>query len=295
MKKKKNVKGFILLIVELVLVVGIVAGIYFWTSSKNETVKVLAYTANINAGTNAHQITAEDVTSSVVLKSSVTEDMVLETQKSVLVGRYLTADVSKGQYVTLSNIYKELGVNVDDIVKANPDLTSKITIPVDYETAVSGNIKAGDIVDLVHCGTATDDKDGDFTFAYMFLNNVLVYSVNTDDAFVYADHSNMSQGEDAGGSIGLLTVAVTREQALEITARMKTGQVSVVGQFSEDGLTSAVPGTYNIYGDNSTKVNDFDGKSGTVVKPSKESETKDTSADTSSKETTPAEDKKSEK
>ena len=75
------------------------------------------------------------------------------------------------------------------------------------------------------------------------MQDVLVYSVNSADGYKYIDHSQRLPGYDESkeeisaevdsGDLAIITFAVTLEQAEQIEARRKTGQISFLGRFDD--------------------------------------------------------------
>lgn len=134
---------------------------------------------------------------------------------------------------------------VDPFEIADLSKLRKVTIPATYIDAVGGNLQYGDSVDLVYTGEGEADENETYIYSQMFMQDVLVYGVTTDDGFRYEDRTDrtkgvltsMDEGEEMGsedtGDLAQITLAVTPAQAEEIATRMEKGAIKVVGRFKE--------------------------------------------------------------
>ena len=249
-------------VIILQLLVIIVCGILFYTFAQKtiDPVNVYVYSKTIDnknyplktsmfgGGDAATEEAASNIGADVhmvtIPKNALTPNMV--TDPKDIEGKYLDSKVYAGQYV-----YKEQLVDEGNVDYFNTiDLKNyrKISIPVDYTTALSGNLKRGDKVDLIFSsegdGKDSEGDDTTFTYAKTVLQDIPVYAVNTGDGYKFTDHSNKydtSEMEDltvtgteySTGELAILTLAVTLEQAEEIEARMKKGDIRIVGRFDE--------------------------------------------------------------
>ncbi|WP_242299219.1 RcpC/CpaB family pilus assembly protein, partial [Bacillus cereus group sp. BfR-BA-01382] len=126
----------------------------------------------------------------------------------------------------------------------------KISLPITYIDGLGGNVKRGDKVDLVFVGEGEKAGEGSgkgFKYSKAFLQDILVYNVTTDDGFRYTDRSEGVKGDEAGdmqdgkdiqsggegGKLSTVTLAVTLDQAEQISARLKSGNIRIVGRFDD--------------------------------------------------------------
>ena len=142
----------------------------------------------------------------------------------------------------------------------------KITISVDMSKSIGGNVKKGDRVDLQYTGKSSGTDGGDATYAKTFMQDILVYNVIDEGGLQYIDKSEGASGqldkdgnEIQSGSICVVTLCVTSEQADEIQARLNSGAISLVGRFDESVNSSSngftVGGYKNVPTTNSTPEN----------------------------------------
>lgn len=235
MKSKKG-KGIAMTFFTGGFVILFVALVFYYTQSQIEPVTVYKFSRDIQPNT---EIVDSDLVPDTIPKSALQANMV--TNKKDIIGMYNNTKVFAGEFVIKQNLVKKEEVDPFESI----DLTKlrKITIPATYETAVGGNIKRGDTVDLIYIGKGRKDGGSEFIYAKTIFEDVLVYEVNTGDGFKYVDHSQMVKGGEPGGQdinvnanagdLASITVAVTLDQAEEIAARMKTGEIRVAGRFTE--------------------------------------------------------------
>lgn len=239
MKKKKT------LIIGLQLLLLIVTAFSFMTYTKGEIKPVTVYTFNKDLKVN-QKITASDVKEVSVPQSAVTKDFALNPKD--FLDKYVGTDVYANAFIYNQQI-KEEG-QLDPF--KNMDLTKyrKISLPISYVDGFGGNIKSGDAIDLVFTGVGKnkDDKgiEQNFQYSKAFLQNVLIYNVTTSDGFEFKDHSqnnlntvNGQSGEQidttaSSDELAVVTLAVTLDQAEEITARMNAGNIRMVSRFEEN-------------------------------------------------------------
>lgn len=138
-----------------------------------------------------------------------------------VIGKYITGDVFKGTHVMSTQLSSDPPYINNTSADAEAELR-KIAIPISYATALAGNIKAGDVVDLMfldnNAGLATSDTEkatseekGTVTYASarIFMQDLSVYQVYTKDGAVYERRESdpatlgLYNGELAnGGSVG---------------------------------------------------------------------------------------------
>lgn len=248
MKKKR----MIILILQIVIVLLSVFMIMRYTNRKISPTEVYIYTRNIDDP--SLPLGKEDIKKVVVPAEAISKDFARSEDE--IIGKHVDAKVFAGQYVYRSQLVEREDVDVF----ATMDMSKyrKISLPISYVDAFAGNIKRGDTVDLVYTGSGTgagsfnDDEEEEFsiggnsgfTYSKVFMQDVLVYSVNSADGYKYIDHSQRLPGYDeskeeisaeatSSGDLAIITFAVTLEQAEQIEARRKTGQISFLGRFDD--------------------------------------------------------------
>lgn len=174
--------------------------------------------------------------------SAVTEDFL--TSLEGIENLAFTTRVSKGQYAYKSQLATAENLDVFDSM----DLSKmrRVSLPINYVEGLAGNIKRGDKIDLIFSGTGSKidenggNSNGSYAYGKTVLQDIYVESVNTGDGYKFIDKSkvtsNHAGADQASGDIGVITLAVSLEQAEEIKARQKVGTLSVVGRF--DGSIS---------------------------------------------------------
>ena len=267
MNKKKKIK---VLIVQLVVLVVAIIATLFWISAEKKEVTVYDYSRTIQFNDKSnYQLTANDLTPVQLMAADIKPEYVVNQQD--VIGKYITGDVFKGTHVMSTQLSSDPPYINNTSADAEAELR-KIAIPISYATALAGNIKAGDVVDLMfldnNAGLATSDTEkatseekGTVTYASarIFMQDLSVYQVYTKDGAVYERRESdpatlgLYNGELAnGGSVGneeeeknydapaYVILAVTAPQFEEITARLQMGTISIVGRFggSQDQQTN---------------------------------------------------------
>ena len=253
-------KKFIMLILQLGLMGMFVIGTYHFTQKELTPTDVYVFTKkmNKNAELEASDFRKIQVPSKAVGKNFLTDKEFEQIKNGNMV---ITTNVEAGQYA-----YKgQIGPSnkVDPFEKLDLSKYRKVSIPVSYETAISGEIKRGDKVDLAYVGKIEDSGNGgskNGTYSSIFMQGVLVHSVTTKDGFEFVGHSqikksqltdtsNNSDSEDISSSadyeesIAMVTLAVPITDIEEITARLSTGEIQIIGRFDES-IDSDAPGYY---------------------------------------------------
>ena len=252
-------KKFIMLILQLGLMGMFIVGTYHFTQKELTPTDVYVFTKKINknAELEASDFRKVQVPSKAIGKGFLTEKDFKEIQEGNMVA---TTNVEAGQYAYKSQIGSSN--KVDPFEKLDLSKYRKISIPVSYETAVSGEVKRGDRVDLAYISEIEDKgvatpRVG--TYSTIFMQNVLVYSVTTKDGFEFVGHAQVKKSQltstdeasseevsnsaDYEESIAIVTLAVPITDIEEITARVSTGEIQIVGRFDES-VDSDAPGYY---------------------------------------------------
>lgn len=245
-------KRLIVLISQIVTIIVLVAGLFILTKKQVSPITVYQFTGDIKANT---EVTAADfkaitipktaVTADFVLRASDLQDYMIDTETNQAGSYVVSTDVFEGQYVT-----KQLLVPSEkrDLLK-ELDLTNyrQMAIPVSLSTAVGGWINKGETVDLAYLSQGKGKNSENFTYSTLFMQDVLVNDILTGGGYqyvsVYSDlYEDMystwdgkveTQPTENTSDMAYLIVTVTTEQALELTTRMKTGQISVMRRFEQ--------------------------------------------------------------
>lgn len=228
------------MLLQFLLVIVSVGGIVFYMNSQTATSEVFIYNKNFIESNQI--VTEDDIRSATIPTVAVTQDFALK--KEEIVGRYAQTGVKVGQYV-----YKEQlteAAEKDEFETLDMKEYRKVSLPIDMVEGLSGNIEKGDKIDLVFSGKGVKNTGDlytatEFNYSATFLQNVLVYSVNTADGYLFEGYSDVAEGTavDENGEpiknskMGIITLAVTLEQAEEIYSRRQVGTVSFVGRFEE--------------------------------------------------------------
>lgn len=236
MKKKRT------LILGLQLCLLVVTAFSFMTYTQNEVKPMKAYVFNKDMEVN-QKITAADVNEVTIPASAVTSDFALNPKD--FVDKYVNTKVYANTFV--------YGKEISEEGKLDPfesmDLTKyrKISLPIGYVDGFGGNLKRGDAVDIVFTGQGKKKDDAgveqEFQYSKTFLQNVLVYNVTTSDGYEFVDHSKGDVTKNVAGEkidtssssseLAVVTLAVTLDQAEEITARMTNGKLRLVSRFDQ--------------------------------------------------------------
>lgn len=234
MKKKR------LLVIGLqsALVVGFSFTFYQYVQNEVQPREVYVYNKDLDVNT---LVSKNDLAKVTVPAKAVTKDFALDVKD--IVGKYVTTKTFANTFV-----YEKQLVEIDEV---NPfdsmDMSTlrKISLPIDYINGFGGDIKNGDKVDLVFTGEGTkveNDQEKAFKYSKVFLQNVYVFGVSTEDGKEYvkpAETNEYEEGEKIdtsanNGEIAVVTLAVTLEQAEEINARLSSGEVKLLGRFDDN-------------------------------------------------------------
>lgn len=211
-------------------------GGYVYTQNQIEPVTAYQFNRDIAPNT---QISESDLSKVEVPKKGVNPTLVLDTKE--IIGKYNSTKVFQSEFVIKSNLVEK--ENIDPFESIDLTKLRQISIPVSYSEALGGAIKKGDRLDLVYIGTASKDNK-EFSYSKTFMNDVLVYATTTEEGFEYKDRTqnvkgevgniegqDLSSGGQDTGKLAQVTLAVTLDQAEEITARLQTGKISIIGRF----------------------------------------------------------------
>jgi len=235
MKKSSKIA---LTVIQFALVILFAGGFYYVTQNAMQPVGVYKLSQDIPMNS---KIGPTDFKRVEVPKDAVTPDMV--TNIDELVDLHASTRLFADQYATKDMFVEQEELDPFEVV----DLSKmrKLTIPASYVDAIGGNIKYGDSIDLVYVDEGETSEGEVYTYSRIFMQDVLVYSVTTDDGFKYHDRTDRTKGavsssaegeettiEDTG-DLAQITLAVTPDQAEEIATRMKKGTIKVVGRFNE--------------------------------------------------------------
>ena len=220
---------------QVLITAGAVVGLYAFTQSQTQPERAYIMAQEIPSGT---KIVSSDLKAIEIPGAGIRKGMVKDPKD--VVGKYAASDLYSESYA-MDDMFIQKD-EIDPFESVDMNKLRKVSIPVEYTDAFGGNIKYGDRVDLAYTGKGENKDNGDFTYSKTFIQNVLVYSVTTDDGYRYADRSQRTDGQIATdedvdttdlstGSLQTITLAVTPDQAEEIIARKEAGKVSVVGRF----------------------------------------------------------------
>lgn len=244
-------KKFIMLMLQLGLMGAFVLGTYHFTQKEltPTDVYVFAKKMNKNAELEASDFRKIQIPSKAVTKDFLTAKEMEEIKKG---SKVVTTNVQAGQYAYKNQIGDS--TKVDPFEKIDLSKYRKISLPVSYETALAGDIKRGDRVDLAYIGeveSSNSDVRGDSRYSNIFMQNVLVDSVSTKDGFEFVGHSQIKKSQLVSGTasaddtdetinsadyeegIAIVTLAVPIDKIEEILARDEMGIIRVVGRYDE--------------------------------------------------------------
>ena len=219
------------------------AGVFYVTTQNTmQPVSVYQLTQDIPMNS---KIGPTDFKRVEIPKDAVTGDMLSDDEYTDIMekGLHASTRLYANQYATEQMFVEQDEVDPFEIA----DLTKmrKVTIPATYVDAVGGNLKYGDSIDLVYTDLGETSDGLEYTYSNIFMQDVLVYSVTTDDGFRYQDRTDRTKGNVATteegeavsnedtGDLAQITLAVTPGQAEEIATRIAKGSIKVVGRFKE--------------------------------------------------------------
>ena len=223
MKKKRNIA----LIINLGFAV--VTGGAFYAYSNNMVKPTPIYQFSHDLTVNS-KVTSDDIKVVKIAKEAVSKNNITEPKD--ILGKYVKTDVYAN-----NDVYTD---QLTDVGKLDPfksmDMSKyrKISLPISLQ-GFDGNIKRGDKVDLVFVGEGnktTPNGDKSFKFSKVFLQDLPVFDITTDKGYKYDNNSNKVNSDNSNGNGNLVvTVAVTLDQAEEISARLSAGKVYFLSRF----------------------------------------------------------------
>ncbi|MDF2879503.1 MAG: hypothetical protein K0R54_60 [Clostridiaceae bacterium] len=244
MKKKK----ILILFLQFCLIIGFGLSFYTYVQNEIEPTEVYIYNKDFTDNIGDKKITEADIT--LITIPDTAKSDIFATKKEDIIGKYLNTKVYKGQYVyTQQLVIKE---DVDPFENSDLSKLRKVSLPITYLDGFAGDVKYGDKVDLLFTGEGikkTESGDETFKYSKVFLQNLLVYNVATEEGYKFENHSDITKYEadqslesesseeiSTSGSdeqLAVITLAVTLDQAEEIATRMKSGQIKVIGTFDD--------------------------------------------------------------
>lgn len=236
----KNKKKLVVLLLQIVLIVVFIFTYKQYVEFSLQPTEVFGYARTLDSGI---KITERDLVPISLSQMTLTNDMVLVTDKASVIGKYTTLKV-----IGNSIVYRgQLGdiTSVDKFAALDLSNSRVIGLPVSYETLFAGDLERGDTIDLMYTATAsvTNGEEGSsFSYAKIFMQNVPIYRISTSSGFPYIAHADEQQyvaAED--GSVtsstydapAILSLIVSPEQAEEIEARRMTGSLVYIKRFEE--------------------------------------------------------------
>lgn len=237
MKKKR----LMILVLQVCLIIGFAFSFYTYVQKEIQPTEVYVFNSTIEDINT--EIQAKHIKKVTVPAKAVTSDFAKDAKD--IVGKYVTTKVYKGQYVYSNQLIER--ENIDPFESMDLSSLRKISLPINYEDGLAGNIKRGDKIDLIFTGEGTIRNDqgsqDKYNYSKVFLQDISVYSVTTKDGYKFIDHSTYVQGyignenaqeidiDAVSDELAVITLAVTLEQAEEIEARMSKGKVRLLGRF----------------------------------------------------------------
>lgn len=233
------------LTLQLIVLAVFIVAIFKYNSDKINPQQVFAYAGNMEAGT---RITESDLIRVPISSMTVTTNMISADNYASIIGRYLKTDV----YVNTLAYTSQLADTNSTGMLASLDLSNSVlvSLPLDMVESVSGDIKAGDYVDLLYksqgAAQSAQGQQNEFYYAKIFMRNLPVYQVNTTDGYKWVSRAGMTMADaqanpsDAGeltgnesGEMGSITLVVTPEQFEQIEARRMAGELKIAKRFEE--------------------------------------------------------------
>lgn len=238
MKMKK--KRVIVLAMQIILTLVSILLVHNYVNNKISPIDAYVYNSNFTNSDSV--IEASDITKVKVPSEAVSKKFALNEED--IIGKHVDGTVKQGQY-----IYKDQLIEKEEIdIFEHMDLEKlrKISLPISYQEAFAGEIKAGDTIDLLYVGQGQQDSDedmnggGNFTYSKVFMSDVLVYSVDSNKGKKYesSKQRNPDMEEEEGEEqkeeeLGIVTLAVNLDEAEQIQARLSTGNVKFIGRFDD--------------------------------------------------------------
>ena len=237
-----------ILLIQITIVVAFVFAITYYVNQQTKPTNVYVFSKDIAINT---KIADSDIAVKSIPANAVTADM--EKDKTKIVGEYVNSKVFSNEFVLDKQLVKK--EDIDPFATMDLSKYRKISVPINYIDGLAGNLKAGDHVDVAFVGKgqkngAMGSSQTPFEYSKIFLQDVLVFNVATEDGYKFVDHSSETQQQavNAGTSngnkqqisttssnekMGVVTLAVTTDQAEQLLARMNAGTLQIIGRFDD--------------------------------------------------------------
>lgn len=231
---KKSKRNLILTIVEAIVLIGLVVSLLLFVKGQISPTAVYIWTHEIGAGEDILPNHIKEVT---IPGSAVNSEFL--TNREDLLGKKTSTRVYPGSYIYQSQAVIEEDLNPIDLL--DKEKYRMFSLPVNLTSSVGGSIRQGDKIDLVFTAVNTKEDFGrqsEFAYSKVFLQDILVASVNAQDGYKYFNRDTMVAGDMtenqdaivlAGNtqSIASITVALTLSEIEELTARMDTSNSNI--------------------------------------------------------------------
>lgn len=255
----RNKKKMIILAIQILAVIIFVMSYKSYTDTVMKPINVYMWAREI--GENI-QIKESDIIVGKVSSTDYTANMILTSDAKSIIGSYTTSKVYPDTYI----YYKQIGeANVTAADFANLDLTNArvISIPCSVANDAGADFSEGDKIDLIftangsativnpqtengeQAGNSNTSDSSSFTYSKFFMQDVTIYKTLTSSGYKTTKRADRFSGEqisgvdtaedvqaDSGG-ISTLLIIVTPEQAEEIKAREKTGDITIAKRFEQ--------------------------------------------------------------
>ena len=248
----KNKKKTIVLMIQLLVLIIFVLSYKSYTDSILKPVKVWKFARNIDEKV---KITDKDIYEGEIAANSYTDNMILVSDTGSIVGRYTTTNVVADTYC----YYPQFGdLKESDTSFASLDLTNTriLSLPIDLINDAGGDLTTGDRIDLVFTGNGSSaiaksgadgqvkEEDESFFYSKVFMQDIIVYNTLTSDGYKYEERAERYSGEPApvnaaeganvdSGTLAIVSIIVTPEQAEQIKVRQNVGSVNILKRFDE--------------------------------------------------------------
>lgn len=225
--KKKNVLIFIL---QLVLLFSFCIGLFYYLKAENHPKTVYMFKQNIAANT---LITSDDVYATTLPASAVSNSFALKD----IVNKYTNTQVYSNTIVYTQQLTTK--DNIDPFAKMDMTKYRKVSIPISFTNGIAGDLKKGDKIDVVYTATTHDSSNNQIIASKTVLQNISVFSVNTDSGNTYSKSSTSSTSSgtkidttDSSAKLSTVTLLVTLDQDEQIATYLKAGSISLAGRLS---------------------------------------------------------------
>lgn len=245
----KNRKKLIITILQIVAVIVFALSYKMYNDNNVRPVQVYGFGRTMDAGV---KITEKDLIRVPVSQMTYNKNMIMATEANAIIGRYTTTKVFENSI----SYRQQLGDLNTSNKFASLDLANArvISLPINFVEGIAGDLQKGDKIDLLYKGqgkvtNALEGEQADFVYSKIFLQDITVYQVNTQDGYKFVPHANstpneafsMTSTDDSNSQIGQqmstqiasISLVVTPEQAEQIEARRLSGELKFVKRFPE--------------------------------------------------------------